>query len=1035
MKKLLLLPCLCLSIVFASAQPDDCSAVSSSLSPQTTCTNVTNQTLQSATAAGSPTNTAGTTKDVWYKFSTPSGVSSVIISLSSPGSGIQGNTYIEAFSGSSCTSTTFSGISLGTSAATTTLGTSLSLSGLTGSTEYYFRVFTTAPSNSGNPASQWRFSICITYTALPTISGPNPTRMKEVFQATTLANNAAGLDSPWELTYEDQEDSLWFTENKTYLIRKMSPVTGQSRVILNLSNTGSFTSFRSTFSSSQNPWPQGGMMGFAIHPQFLAASNAKNFVYVAYVRSFVGAGPASGNRNRTATNPNNGEAVKGDLFTTYIVRFEYNTSTKALENPIALCDTITGSNDHNSGRLLIAPVNGTDYLFYSVGDMGAGQFYSSERTIKSEMTNSYEGKILRFNLEQDLTESGLDGWIPDDNPYNNIAPVTGKSAVWSIGHRNVQGLAYVNNMLFGSSHGPFSDDEVNVLEANKHYGHPRIIGYKNDGNYNGARAAMATFNGWSNEFSTSPLVSSLPLISDEANTSITNYKDPIFSFFDAANGPQATSGTILNIYNTNPGNSGWPSIAPSGMGAYTNTKIPGWKNSLVLASLKRGYMMRIKPLADGSDVESIGGADTSSIFNTQNRFRDLAFDPDGWSIYGAVDRSGSTSGPTSTSPVSSTCAGCIIKYTFLGYNHSSGTSSIPSSIPIDAGTLNNCATGTSVNISPANLNANIWVPITGPDGNIVAEINANGNTLGNVSSSFFVRNSLPLRSAGGNRYVNRNVTINVQTQPTSNVSVRLYLTTTELQDIINSSGGTISGINDIGIFKNNDACGSSLSATPTSQTITGRYTHGSYGHAIQANIGSFSTFYFMSTTATLPANLITFKAVAAGESAKLSWVVDQQENVEKYVVERSTDNLSFATAGTVAARGAVTEKVEYGFTDLNAASIASTVYYRIKIQDKDGQTKYTNVIPVSFDIITRAYVAIQPNPVVSNATITIASNVQETAFLRIVDNTGRIVVNRTVQLVKGKNTVELNIESLPSGLYHVDVTGKTINQRTKLIKQ
>ncbi|RXK59313.1 T9SS type A sorting domain-containing protein [Lacibacter luteus] len=1024
---------LCVLYLTSYAQPDACTGASN-LNPGTSCTVTSNQTLESSSATGSPNHaTYGAVKDVWYRFTTPSGISSVVITLSSPGNGIDDNTYIEAFSGGACNSGTFTGTSLGTSAVTTGTGTSLTVNGLNGSTEYYFRVFTTSSTVSGNPVNQWKFGICVTYTALPTLSGPNPTRMNEVFQETVIANNAAGLDSPWEITYEDQEDSLWITENKTYLIRKMSPSTGQSRVILNLSETGSFSSFRRTFSSSQNPWPQGGMMGFAIHPQFLAASNAKNYVYVAYVRAFVGAGPANGFRNRTATNPNNGEAVKGDLFTTFVVRFDYNTTTKALENPVALCDTITGSNDHNSGRLLIAPVNGTDYLFYSVGDMGAGQFYSSERTIKSELTNSYEGKILRFNLETD-NESGLDQWIPNDNPYNNTAPVTGQSAVWSIGHRNVQGLAYMNSMLFGSSHGPFSDDELNVLEAGKHYGHPRIVGYK-DGNYNNARAATATFAGWSNEFSSNPLVSSLPLVTDEANTTIANFKAPIFSFFDAANGSTSTSGTVLYLYANNPSNSGWPSIAPSGMGAYTNNKIPGWKNSLILASLKRGYMMRLKPTADGSDVEAIGGADTSAIFNTQNRFRDLAFDPDGYTIYGAIDRSGSTSGPTSTTPVSSTCPGCIIKYKFVGYNHSGGTSTIPTSIPIDAGTLNNCVTGSSVTINATNLNTNLWVPLTGPDGNIVAEINANGNSLGNVTSSFFVRSGAARTTASSGKYLNRNITISVQNQPASNVSVRLYLTATELQDLINTVGSGVTSINDIGVFKNSDACGSSMSATATSQTITGRYTQSTYGHAVQADIGSFSTFYFMSTSSTLPANIISFTATGAGDAAKLQWTVEEQQNVERYIVERSSNNISFTAIGSVEARGTANEKINYLFTDANAAAIAATVYYRIKITDKDGSAKYTNVVPVSFEAYTRAFVTVQPNPVVNNATVLVMSAAEETVQLRVTDNTGRTVMSKNILLTKGRNTLDLNVSSLPSGLYYLDVVGKNINQKTKLIKQ
>lgn len=1017
-------------VTYTPPLANDVCTTATNLTPVTTCGVTSGQTVFNATATGSPVNAAGTTNDVWYTFTTPSGIKNVQISLSALGANLNtANTFIEAFTGSSCSSGIFSGTSLGTSASGSS---TLSLTNLSPSTQYYFRVFTTA-SPTGGTGSNWGFSVCVLYTALPAISGPKPTRMNEVFQETILANNAAGLDSPWELTYENQEDSLWFTENKTYLIRKMSPSTGQSRVILNLSETGSFSTFRRTFTSTQNPWPQGGMMGFVLHPQFLAASNPKNYVYVAYVRNFVGPGPANGFRYRTATNPFTGEAVKGDLFTTYVVRFEYNTSTKALENPVAICDSIPGSNDHNSGRLLIAPVNGTDYLFYSVGDMGAGQFYSSERTNKAEMTNSYEGKILRFNLETD-GDSGLDGWIPNDNPYNNIAPVTGQSAVWSIGHRNVQGFVYMNNMLFGSSHGPFSDDEVNVMEAGKHYGHPRIIGYKNDGNYNNARAATATFNGWSNEFSANPLISSLPLITDEAGTNISNYKDPIYSFFDAPNGPVTTPGTVLNMYTNNPANSGWPSIAPSGMGGYTNTKIPGWKNSLVLASLKRGYMMRIKPKADGSGVDPIGSADTSAIFNTQNRFRDLAFDPDGWSIYGAVDRSGSTSGPTSTNPVSSVCPGCIIKYTFKGYNSAGGTSTIPNSIPIDAGILNNCATGTAVTINAANLNSNIWVPLTGPDGNIVAEINANGNDLGNISSSFYVRNGSARTSPSGMKYLNRNINITVQNQPTSPVSVRLYLTATELQDLANTAGSGVSTINDISVFKNSDGCSNAISAVPSQQIITGRYTQSSYGYALQTDISSFSTFYFMSTNSTLPVQLISFTAKAQNDAALIRWTVDNQEKIQNYIVERSINSTDFSVAGTVQPKQN-SSRLDYSFTDFSAGKLASVVYYRLKIMEEDGSFKYSQVASVSFGNYFDAFVSIYPNPVRDKVSVLINSANNETAVLKIVDNTGRTVLQRTVVLTKGRNNVELNLGSLNPGVYFADITGKTITQKIKLIKQ
>ncbi len=57
-------------------------------------------------------------------------------------------------------------------------------------------------------------------------------------------------------------------------------------------------------------------------------------------------------------------------------------------------------------------------------------------------SDSYEGKILRFNLEPDSDGDVTvpNAWIPNDNPYNTL--LGKQSAVYSIGIRNNQGFAY-----------------------------------------------------------------------------------------------------------------------------------------------------------------------------------------------------------------------------------------------------------------------------------------------------------------------------------------------------------------------------------------------------------------------------------------------------------------------------------------------------------------------------------------------------------------------------------------------------------------
>ncbi len=103
----------------------------------------------------------------------------------------------------------------------------------------------------------------------------------------------------------------------------------------------------------------------------------------------------------------------------------------------------------------------------------------------------------------------------------------------------------------------------------------------------------------------------------------------------------------------------------------------------------------------------VDGADTIGYFGSKNRFRDVAVDPDGRSIYVVMERSSSSSGPSANNPIVPACAGCVQKYTFLGYkNNASDKSTIPEAIDITTATANTITAGSTVEISSANKNDN-----------------------------------------------------------------------------------------------------------------------------------------------------------------------------------------------------------------------------------------------------------------------------------------------------------------------------------------
>lgn len=492
------------------------------------------------------------------------------------------------------------------------------------------------------------------------VTGP----MGEKFAVRVVANK---LSDPWSVVY-GPDNYLWITEAKGYRVSRIDPATGKKTLILDLNAERQFPRYDKLpkEASGGKPWPQAGLMGLALHPQLL---QGKPFVYLSYLYRFAGA-------------DSTGSGCKinfgGCFFTTRIVRYTYDASNQKLINPETVCDTVPGSNDHNGGRLMIAPVNGKNYLFYSIGDLGAGQFNNANRPNHAQQKEFYEGKILRFNTEPGAGQNQHDRWVPADNPFNTSSR---QNAVWSLGHRNPQGLTYAvingKGIIYSSEHGPFSDDEVNIIEKGKNYGHPLIIGYA-DGNYNGLAAGVSDHDSLPGKWHTS-----YPFISSEQENvkviGVDNYRAPLKTLY-----PNSGSflNTLFNEIKSGNSNSKWPSEAPSSIGVYTSNAIPGWKNSVLLPTLKGSKLIRFKLNTDGSQITS----DTINYFKGDVRYRDLAMSPDGKKLYLSTDSGSVSSGPSKENPQQISYKGSILEFTYLGQDKQNEKQ--PSKLP-ESGVLEN----------------------------------------------------------------------------------------------------------------------------------------------------------------------------------------------------------------------------------------------------------------------------------------------------------------------------------------------------------
>ncbi len=156
----------------------------------------------------------------------------------------------------------------------------------------------------------------------------------------------------------------------------------------------------------------------------------------------------------------------------------------------------------------------------------------------------------------------LDGSIPADNPFSN-------SPVWSYGHRNQQGLVMVNGIMYASEHGPDVEDEVNIIEKSRNYGWPSVNGPCNQ-------------------------------VDEISFCSVANVKEPIWS-------------------------SGSSTLAVCGLDYYNSTRIPQWKNCLLMLTLKDASLRALKLNADGKTV--VG--QQTYFKNRFGRLRDICISPAG----------------------------------------------------------------------------------------------------------------------------------------------------------------------------------------------------------------------------------------------------------------------------------------------------------------------------------------------------------------------------------------------------------------------
>lgn len=257
--------------------------------------------------------------------------------------------------------------------------------------------------------------------------GDAPSSSSSSSPSSTIVSN--GLAGHWTFDTSNLTDSAGGSKKNDAIVRTLiasMAFTPDGRLFFSEKNTGNIR-IMSNDKVLEKPFAkisdsyvdvEQGLLGLVIDPLF----EKNHFVYLYYT------------------------AVDNNKIVNRLVRFTdvNNTST----DRTTILDNIPAVHGYHSGGALA--FGSDDKLYIGVGD--------ATNSIFAQNPSVLLGKVLRVNR---------DGTIPKDNPYPN-------SPVYTIGHRNIYGIAFDDKHGFGiiAENGDAFYDEINLIKKAGNYGFP-----------------------------------------------------------------------------------------------------------------------------------------------------------------------------------------------------------------------------------------------------------------------------------------------------------------------------------------------------------------------------------------------------------------------------------------------------------------------------------------------------------------------------------------------------------------------------------
>ena len=187
---------------------------------------------------------------------------------------------------------------------------------------------------------------------------------------------------------------------------------------------------------------------------------------------------------------------------------------------------------------------------------------------------------------------------------------------------------------------------------------------------------------------------------------------------------------------------------------------------------------------------------------------------------------------------------------------------------------------------------------------------------------------------------------------------------------------------------------------------------------------------FLNQFVPIPVSLISFNGKNNGRNNLLTWKVNDELNLSRYELERSTDGRNFITVANITATG----NSNYSYPDNIIGNRAPLYYYRLKSIDKDGDFKYSAIVRIR--TASKGWtVETTPNPFTNMIQINIESDVKDDAVYTLTDMSGKQLLKQPITLSAGNNAFEItDAGKFAKGVYILNIIASQQKQTIKIVK-